>query len=317
VDHIPLSDTPPLLPPLLATTLQSLAPNGFVDSAPAPPATLTLVAAPCPPAEPPPTASLETPAAPLLTAFDKPPGSVFDQFYHLASPTLVRINLLALDSIRDGSAFNDSVTHVVCESRVCGLQGNPTSAVTTHPDPTSGASTMHGGMVDGGSNVCVTGNLELLLDVIDIVPIPISVAIEGVASSTADCITKCGLLPLTMTNGSYYYQPCFYCENLVKTIISPSAILASSTIFVQWEQRGYKHPALPGSIHFSNHDGLVSMTFGLRCHDGLYYCDSDVDTVDRTPVRVICKWTAVKPPSPLAVKPKHRPALKFTPTLRA
>jgi hypothetical protein len=208
---------------------------------------------------------LETPAAPPLTAFDEPPGSVFDQFYHLASPTLVRINLLALDS-----AFNNSVTHVVCKPRVCGLRGNPTSAVTTHPDPTPGASTMHGGMVDGGSNVCVTGNLELLLDVINIVPIPISVAIEGVASSTADCITKRGLLPLITTNGSYYYQPCFYCENLVKTIISPSAILASSTIFVQWEQRGYKDPALPGSIHFSNHDGLVSMTFGLRCHNGLY-----------------------------------------------
>ncbi len=40
-------------------------------------------------------------------------------------------------------------------------------------------------------------------------------------------------------------------------------------------------------------------------------------TVDRTPVRVICKRTAVTPPSPLAVKPKHRPASKFTPTSHA
>jgi hypothetical protein len=34
-------------------------------------------------------------------------------------------------------------------------------------------------MVDGGSNVCVTGDIGSLLDVIDINPIPILVAIEG------------------------------------------------------------------------------------------------------------------------------------------
>ena len=45
-------------------------------------------------------------------------------------------------------------------------------------------------MVDGGSNVCVTGDIGSLLDVIGINPIPISVAIEGSASYFDNYITK-------------------------------------------------------------------------------------------------------------------------------
>jgi hypothetical protein len=120
-----------------------------------------------------------------------------------------------------------------------------------------------------------------------------------------------------MANGSYYYQPCFYCGNLIEGIISPSAILASSNVFVQWHQLGYKDPTLPGTIHFFSHDSLASMTFGLRYRDGLYYCDSDVYTVNQAPVHVQCKQAAVSTPPTLDAIPKHRPASKYTPTLRA
>ena len=53
----------------------------------------------------------------------------------------------------------------------------------------------------------MTGDLGILLDVADTLPGSILVAIEGMPVSLDDCITKRGLLPLTMADGSSYYQP--------------------------------------------------------------------------------------------------------------
>jgi hypothetical protein len=53
------------------------------------------------------------------------------------------------------------------------------------------------------------------------------------------------------------------------------------------------------------------MTFSLQCRGGLYYCASDVYTVDRTPVHVQCLRTAVAPTT------TRRPAPKYSPTTRA
>ena len=139
-------------------------------------------------------------------------------------------------------------------------------------------------MVDGGSNVCVTGDLGSLLDVIDINPIPISVAIEGSALSFDNCITKQGVLPLSLSDGTTYFQTCHYCANMVETIISPAAVLASSDVFFSWTQEGFCDPTIPGSLRFTSHKGLLSMHFPLRYRDGLYFCDTDVYTVDRDPV---------------------------------
>ena len=151
-------------------------------------------------------------------------------------------------------------------------------------------------MIDGGSNVCITGNLNSLLDVVDIEPITISVAIEGSPTSYDDCITKWGLLPLSLSDGTTYYQTCFYCANMVETIISPAAVLALSDVFYSWTQDGFKDPSKPGSIRFLSHDGLVSMHFPLTCNDGLYYCNTDVYTVDRDPIRIQCRRTTTTPP---------------------
>ena len=171
-------------------------------------------------------------------------------------------------------------------------------------------------MVDGGSNVCVTGDRGLLLDVIDVEPFAISVALEGAPSSYDNCITKQGLLPLTLTDGTTYYQTCFYCANMVETIISPSAILASSDVFVQWTQEGFKDLTLPGRLRFSSHDGLLSMFFNLTCRNGLYYCTTDVYTVDHDPVHARCHRTTVDTPTLLAIA-TPRPPSKFTPTSKA
>jgi hypothetical protein len=109
-------------------------------------------------------------------------------------------------------------------------------------------SSTNGNLINGGSNICITGDLHILLDVDDITPIDILVALNGKSSSLDDMITKRGLLPLSLSDGTMYYQSCFYCANMVETIISPAAVLASSDIFHYWSQEGCKDPSVPGRI---------------------------------------------------------------------
>ncbi len=141
------------------------------------------------------------------------------------------------------SSIMDSNTHVVCALRICGLCCDTTSSVQLLNDTTP-----RDKIFDGGSNVCVTGNLGALLDVLNIDLIAISVALEGAPSSFDNCITKQGLLPLLRSDGTLYYQMYFYCANLVETIISPAAVLASSDVFVCWQQEGFKDPSVPGRL---------------------------------------------------------------------
>jgi hypothetical protein len=138
--------------------------------------------------------------------------------------------------------------------------------------------------MDGGANICITGILNLLVDVETIPPLPILVATTSGSFSLDDCCTKKGLIPLTLSDGAVYYQPCYYCKNATETIISPEAIVASSDTLVHWTQEGH-HGDAPGSIRFSSDSGLYSIKLHLEKWDGLYYCPTDVFTVDEDPVR--------------------------------
>ena len=199
----------------------------------------------------------------------------------------------------------DSVTRVVCSLRVCGVCGKDMTSVKILRIAKS-----NGKLIDSGSNVCVTRDLTILLDVSDITPIDISVALDGTSTSLDDRITKRGLLPLTLSDGSVYYQTCFYCANMVETIISPAAILASSDVFYYWYQEGCKDPTAPGCIWFTSKDGILSMFFTLEYRKGLYYCSSDIFTVNQdTPVRVICHRTT----TPTLTDINHTPS-EFVPT---
>jgi hypothetical protein len=210
---------------------------------------------PPPPKPPPPDGSIPTlpcPLSCLLKGLTRPP-----------SLTSITINLCAdqssdtlLATLPPIPSLTDSVTHVVCSPRVFGVHTDLTSLITICGDPSSPTQT-----VDSGSNVCVTGNLGGLLDIVDIEPTTISVVLEGAPASYDNCITKRGLIPLSLSDGTTYYQTCFYCANMVKTIISLAAFLASSDVFCSWTQEGFKDPALPGSLRFTSHDGLVSFTF--------------------------------------------------------
>jgi hypothetical protein len=95
-------------------------------------------------------------------------------------------------------------------------------------------------LIEGGANICVTGNLSILVGVVDIPPLPITVAIKDSDTSIDNCCTKRGFLLLTISNGSIHWQVTFFCANIAETIISPQAILASSNVFVSWMMTGYK-----------------------------------------------------------------------------
>jgi hypothetical protein len=136
-----------------------------------------------------------------------------------------------------------------------------------------------GKLIDGRSNICAMGDLSKLLNVEDITAINISVAFEGTSSSLDGKITKPGLLPLTLYDGTIYYQTCFYFANMIDTILSPMAILASSDVFYFWNQEGCKDPTISGWIRFTSKDGLLSIFFNLEYRDGLYYCLMDIFTV--------------------------------------
>ena len=140
----------------------------------------------------------------------------------------------------------------------------------------------------------------------------ISVALEGGPSSFDDTITKCGLLLLTLLDGTTYYQPCYYCANMVETIISPATVLASSDQLYYWSQVGCKDPAAPGSLKFTSRDGCLSLTFDLEYQGGLYYCTSDIYTLDVDTIPDRCLRT-VAPHAPGIRRTPH----KLTPTSKA
>jgi hypothetical protein len=184
--------------------------------------------------------------------------------------------ILQIVELPDFPLVMDSLTRVVGYPRIFGLKSNSSSYVQVRRLATL--------LIDGGANACLTGDLDLLVNLIEIPSLPILVAINAENSTLNNSCTRQRYLPLTLSDGSTHWQLCFYCKNAVETIISPPAILASSNVFASWTQAGFKD-GRPGQIHFDSHDGLVTMHLDLDCRDGLYYCPTDVFMVNRLPVR--------------------------------
>ena len=144
-----------------------------------------------PPPEPPPASAAHTTIhapdlpppepPPVDNSLSFPPCSLFDNY--MRSPTQPPIATIDLSPADDDNnapphphtQIMDSVTHVICPLRVCGVKGDdPSSVKVLRLSNTADT------LIDGGSNVCVTGNLLALLDVCDITPIHISVALDNV-----------------------------------------------------------------------------------------------------------------------------------------
>jgi hypothetical protein len=125
--------------------------------------------------------------------------------------------------------------------------------------------------------------LDVLFDVLEIPPLPVSVALQG-EITTDNCCTACGKIPLQLDDGLIYWQDCYYSKNAVEMIISPQAIVDSSDVFQSWHQTGYRNgDSTPGHIRFDSYYSLLSMTMTLVCHKGLHYCPTDAFIVDHTP----------------------------------
>jgi hypothetical protein len=160
-----------------------------------------------------------------------------------------------------------SISKVVGLPRLCNLAHNDNIVVKVLRTATNDDDFDIRSYINGGANICITGLMDLLIEVVFIPPLPKSVATKKGDISLDDCCTKRGLLPLTLADGSFYYQSCYYCKNAVETIISPQAILAASDMLIRWTQAGHKDGS-PGTIRFDSDSGLFSMTMTLENRDG-------------------------------------------------
>jgi hypothetical protein len=180
-----------------------------------------------------------------------------------------------LASLPEVPSLSDSVVHVKCHPRIFGLHNDRRSTVRIKKLLS---------LINRGANICLTNNLNLLVDAINIQPLPITVALNNKVTLN-DCCTKRGFTPLTLADGSIHWQVCYYCANAAEIIISPQAILASSNVFASWTMTGFKDGS-PGFIRFDSYNGLLQMSLSLDCNDRLYYCPTNVFTTDKFPVRL-------------------------------
>jgi hypothetical protein len=96
-------------------------------------------------------------------------------------------------------SVSDSIVRIVTNPQEFGLRQDSLSLICIRRR-------LHS-LVDGSTNICITGNLSILLSVKDIPPMSIMVAASGKASLD-DCCTKQGYLPLTLPDpGQNYYPP--------------------------------------------------------------------------------------------------------------
>ena len=213
------------------------------------------------------TSSTATDTSLSSTDIKPPPGSMFDPevVTRPISPNSVATFPIDLKQDQEFQSILaelpeipnilDSLAHIVSTPRVFGIGVDAKSHVRLRRSDTQSskyhfaanalASSDNGfhsqsKMADGGSNICLTPHLHLLVDIQEMArPIPISIALDGTEQSLDYCCTKRGLLPIMMDDGEPIYQSCFYCKNAAETIISPQAILDGSDIFTSWHQIGY------------------------------------------------------------------------------
>ena len=149
---------------------------------------------------------------PTVCTTSIPPGSILSYALRPPSPsdvsdfptsTYARDDLEHLqDNFTDASitpqAFS-TIIRIATQPRVFGIHSDSGLSVRVRKL-----------LMDGGVNICLTGDLSSLVGIVDIPPMPITVAVSGSDTTANDCCTKHGFIPLVCTDGSVYWQLCFY-----------------------------------------------------------------------------------------------------------
>ncbi|KAL7538057.1 LOW QUALITY PROTEIN: hypothetical protein ACHAXR_008252 [Thalassiosira sp. AJA248-18] len=196
---------------------------------------------------------------------DIPPGSTLD-----LPPPRASINQLVsavgdsiCDLVEDEAYDIDYVVPIRCDVRAVGI--NQDSSQVCRLDD-------KGLMSDTGANVSVKETAEGLLNVHDIDPVPVGLALTGDTSDTSHppC-TQMGYLPLLREDGTQHLQPFLINPAASETIMSPDSVLHSSAEFAYFKQVGYKGNH-PGFLQFFSFDDTLLLQLELRHHNGLYYC---------------------------------------------
>ena len=269
-------------------------------------------ALPSPPPEPPPLLA----PAPFINKLSPtvPPGSLFDQTLRPASPcnvmdfdfnedyavnyvyapsgTILDIDLEPDDE--DDELWQDTndidtdsrVVHIVEHPRLVGIHDDRTVTDYSCQRPiVYRLSVETGELMDTGANCCITNNLSCLVDVEDIPPFSVGVAVSGDNVRQSLC-TKRGFLPLPLPNGDHYFQRVYYNEQASDTILSPQAICEDSNgRLTKWTQTGttrFADEKIDGKITFYGPDDTVVLSIPLDRRNGLYFSKIDTMTIDST-----------------------------------
>jgi hypothetical protein len=163
-----------------------------------------------PPAKPPPTSMRPLPSSTPSSHLCSPSGSLMARIAHdgplqpAPFDFIDDVDMCALlpDSLR-GPPGSGSVNRMITCPCVLGFCGDCQSYACINLTAIP-SSQPPGCLIDGGANICLTGDLCLLTDVIAITPIPISAALQGV-TTIEDCCTVCGKIPLQLDDGSIYW----------------------------------------------------------------------------------------------------------------
>ena len=185
----------------------------------------------------------------------------------------------------------DRVVPAICTTRVITFDLDPTIAVVDNaPDDDDTASissdTSIWSLTDGGANVCMTADKNMLVDVKPIRPVRVGLAVNGSEGSASYC-THRGFLPMSCTDGTIHYQKFLVNSASSDTIIAPECVMSSHPKLVRWVQTGYQGTDSPGSLQFFDSDDNVLLDLKLCKRNGLYYCSNEVLTTTGDTVRPV------------------------------
>jgi hypothetical protein len=137
--------------------------------------------------------------------------------------------------------------------------------------PSSNPAPCNNTMADSGANVCLTFDPTLLVNIVDITPIPLGVALQQSDPTFLYCHRK-GDLPIPLLNGTFHYQPFLLNEHATDTILSPIHIMKSSDKFRARSQSGDKDDPTKNRLIFRGVDGQPLLDLPLTARNGLQYC---------------------------------------------